>query len=166
MKHWYALFTKPRREFQVSEVLGEKDLETYVPAIRVRRRGKTVERPFFPRYMFVRVDFEEIGLSEVQWAPGLTRIVSLGGVPTRVPEAMVRQLRRRLRELNSEGVYSPFRKGAQVRIKSGPLRDFEAVFDTHLSSADRVRVLVKVLGNLRRAEIDVEDIELVGSDGR
>ncbi|MFQ5859547.1 MAG: transcription termination/antitermination protein NusG [Anaerolineae bacterium] len=159
MEAWYALFTKPRCEQQVGEILSAKGIETYVPIIQVRRRGRNVERPFFPRYMFIRVDFDQVGLSEVRWTPGLTDIVSFGGGPTRVPQAIIRRLKKRLHELNSGGTYSPFKHGDKVRIKSGPLRDFEAVFDAHLSSADRVRVLVNVLGNLTRTEIDVDAIE-------
>ncbi len=162
MESWYALFTKPRKEQQVGEILSEKGIETYVPTILVRRRGKTVERPFFPRYMFIKCDFDKIGLSEVKWTPGLTRIVSFGGGPTEVPEAMIDQLKTQLRELNSDGVYSPFKKGDKVRIKSGPFRDLDAVFDEHLSSRDRVHILVDVLGGLTRTEIDVSQIERVG----
>lgn len=159
MASWYALFTKPRRERQVDVILSEKGIETYLPIVQTRRRGKIVERPFFPRYMFIRCDFDEIGLSEVKWTPGLTRIVSLGGGPTEVPERLIERLQERLEELNSSGTYTPFKKGDKVRIKSGPFRDFEAVFDEHLSSADRVRILVKVLGGLRRTDIDLDDIE-------
>lgn len=165
MQSWYALFTKPRREHQVGQILSEKGIETYVPTVQMRRRGRTVERPFFPRYMFIRVDFDEIGLSEVQWTPGLTRIVSFGDGPTRVPAVMIEELKERLEEFNRNGTYSPFKPGDRVRIKSGPLRDFDAVFDSHLSSADRVRILVKVLDEVsrmeleKRVEIDVDDIE-------
>ena len=162
MRSWYALFTKPQREQQVSEILSEKNIETYVPTIQVRRRGRTVKRPFFPRYMFIRVDFEEVGLSEVQWTPGLISIVNFDGALTRVPETIIDHLRERLQEVNSNGTYSPFKRGDKVRIKSGPLRDLEAVFDRHLSAADRVRVLVNVLGGLTRTEIDIDDIERLG----
>lgn len=159
MEAWYTLYTKPRREQQVSEILSEKGIETYVPTIQVRRRGKMVERPFFPRYMFIRCDFDEIGLSEVKWTPGLTRIISFGGGPTKVPDAIIERLQEHIQKLRTDGEYSPFKRGDKVRIKSGPLRDFEAVFAEHLSSADRVQILVTVLGNLRRAEIDIDDIE-------
>jgi transcriptional antiterminator RfaH len=156
---WYALFTKWRYEYQVDRILSGKGLETYVPSIRVRQRGKTVRRPFFPRYMFVQVDLDEVGLSEIQWTPGLTRIVSLAGLPTQVPESIIDRLKQRLTEYEREGTFvSPFSQGDRVRIKSGPLRDFDAVFDQHLSSAERVWILVNVLGNLRRTEIDVDAI--------
>lgn len=163
MESWHALYTKPRCEQQVDEILSEKGIETYVPLIRVRQRGKTVERPFFPRYMFVRCDFDEIGLSEVKWTPGLTGIISFGGGgPTKVPDAIIERLKTRLQEINSEGTYSPFEKGEKVRIKSGPFRDFDAVFEEHLSTADRVQILIEVLGGPRRTEVDVSQIEQVG----
>lgn len=156
MQSWYALFTKPRREHQVGEILSEKGLETYVPTIRVRQRRRIVEKPFFPRYMFVRLNFQEVGLSDVQWTPGLTSIVSFGGGPTPVPEAIIERLKAELERLNREGTFSPFQPGDRVRIISGPMRDFEAVFDTHLSGSDRVRILVEFLRNVRRVEIDVD----------
>lgn len=159
MESWYALFTKPRREQQVGEILSEKGIETYVPTVQVRQRRRMVEKPFFPRYMFVRLDFGEVGLSQVQWTPGLSRIVSFGGGPTPVPEAIIDRLREQLEHLSSEGTFSPFKPGDRVRVKSGPLQDFEAVFDTHLSTRDRVRILVEFLKNVRRVEIDVDDIE-------
>ncbi len=167
MESWHVLFTKPQREYQVSEILTEKGIETYVPTVLKRVRGRTVERPFFPRYIFIRVDFDEIGLSEVQWTPGLTRIVGFSDKPAVVPELIITRLKEQLQELNEKGAFSPFRPGDRVRIKAGPLRDFEAVFDTHLSSEDRVRILVTVLDRVnrqelrKRVEIDVDDIELL-----
>ncbi|MFQ5596149.1 MAG: transcription termination/antitermination protein NusG, partial [Anaerolineae bacterium] len=154
-----ALFTKPRSEHQVGEILGEKGIETYVPMIQVRRRGRILERPFFPRYMFVRLDFDHVGLSDVQWTPGLTRIVSLGNGPTPVPDDIIDRLKEQLEQLAREGTFSPFKPGDRVRIKSGLLQDFEAVFDTHLSATDRVRILVESLHNVRRVEIDLDDLE-------
>ncbi len=159
MKAWYALFTKPQREYQVSEILAEKDIETYLPLIRVRRRGRTVERPFFPRYLFAHVNLKEVGLSQIRWTPGLTDIVHFAETPVRVPPEIIEHLKERLDEINSDDVVTSFKKGDKVRIVSGPLRDFEAVFDAHLSSADRVRVLVDMLGKLTRVEISVDVLE-------
>jgi len=162
MEHWYTLFTKPRREYQVSDALHEKGIETFVPTIYVRRRGRTVERPFFPRYMFARVDFDKVGVSQVQWTPGLTYIVGFGGGPTPVPEPIIMHLRKRLEEINSAGTFSILKRGDRVRITSGPLRDLEAVFEEHLSSKERVRILLDILGRVTRVEIDADAIERIG----
>lgn len=162
MTPWYALYTKWRHEYQVGEILGEKGFETYVPSIRVGRHDRTERRPFFPRYMFVKADLAKIGLSEIQWTPGLTRIVTFAGAPTRVPEAIISRLRQRLTEFERDGTFSsPFKPGDRVRIKSGPLADLDAVFDQHLSSERRVQILVGVLGDCTRTEIDVDDIERI-----
>jgi len=89
----------------------------------------------------------------------LTRIVSLGNGPTPVPDDIIDRLKEQLEQIAREGTFSPFRPGDRVRVKSGLMQDFEAVFDTHLSGSDRVRILVEVMRNVRRVEIDVDDIE-------
>lgn len=155
MEHWYALFTKPRKEHQVGDELAQKGIEAYVPSIRVpHRRHGWVKRAFFPRYIFARVDFEAVGISQVRWTPGLTTIVNFEGRPAWVPDEVVERLKERLGELEEEGYAAQFRPGDRVRITAGPFQDFEAVFDRRLSSADRVQVLLQVLGRASRYEVE------------
>jgi transcription antitermination factor NusG len=52
-------------------------------------------------------------------------------------------------------------RGDRVRIVSGPLRDLDAVFDKPLSQADRVRILVDVVGRMTPVNIDYSRLELV-----
>ena len=54
-----------------------------------------------------------------------------------------------------------FQSGDRVLIKSGPLRDLEAVFDRSLSSSDRAKVLVDMLGRLTTCEIELDCLEKV-----
>jgi transcription antitermination factor NusG len=37
--------------------------------------------------------------------------------------------------------------GEQVRIKSGPLKDFIGIFERKVSARDRIRVLLQVVGS-------------------
>ncbi len=163
MESWYALFTKPRKEQQVADALAEKGIQTYVPTWRVHTRGRGwVQRPFFPRYIFARIDFDAVGISVVRWTPGLTNIVSFDGRPAWVPDEIVERLKERLAEMDAaaEGrVYAPrFRRGQRVRILEGPFKDFEAVFDRHLSASDRVRVLLDVLGRVTKVEVEASKL--------
>src|SRR5919206_3366358 len=58
-KKWYAIYTKPRWEKKVAELLTKKGIENYCPLNKVTRqwcdRKKTVHEPLFTSYVFVYV---------------------------------------------------------------------------------------------------------------
>ena len=157
MHQWYALYTKPRAEYQVSEALQARNIETYLPTIqvwRVRRR-RMEEDPLFACYLFARLDLQQIGLSTVAWTPGLRYVIGSEGTPNPVPEAVVTYIRRRVAE--TEG-YSPtgLHPGDRIRITEGPFAELDGVFEQHLSGYERAQVLVEVLGRLTRYEVPTE----------
>jgi transcriptional antiterminator RfaH len=159
MEHWYALYTKPHKEFQVNDQLQAQGIETYLPTVlrKVRRRDRPDLKVYFPCYLFARLDFDDVRRSSIAWMPGIRRIVSSGDQPLAVAEEVVKLIRRRLKDVE-EVSYGHFRQGDRVRITSGPLRDLEAVFDRPLSSADRVRILLGVMGRMKAVEIDGSQI--------
>ena len=121
MKLWYALHTKPNSEYQVATALRQQELETYLPEIEApksRRQRKT--RPFFPCYLFVMIDFEQTGLSQVRWTPGLRRIVTIDNQPVPVPEAVIDLIRRQLGEIEAAGGWPAvrFRPGQSDNLLS------------------------------------------------
>lgn len=160
MERWYALYTKPRKERQVNTLLRGRGIQTYLPTVRrkVRRRDRPDRVVFFPCYLFARLDFEVVPLSSVAWMPGIRRIVSAGSQPAPVPDEIVELVRERLEEIE-EIRYGNLRQGDRVRITSGPLRDLEAIFDQPTSSADRVRILLDVMGRMTSVEIDSSEIK-------
>lgn len=155
MKSWRAIYTKPRKERQVEAWLREKGVETYLPTVRRRRRRR--DRPerviYFDGYLFACIDFDEIPLSVVRWMPGIRRVVSAGEQPIVVPDDVVGLIRERLEQIDEVG-YPGLRAGDRVRITTGPFRDLEAVFQRSLPSAERVSILLRVLGQLTSIEID------------
>jgi len=162
MEHWYALYTKPKKERQVETLLEGQGIETFLPTVqrKVRRRDRPDQMVYFPCYLFARIDFEVIPYSSVAWMPGMRRIVSLGDRPAVVDGAIVDLIRRRLGEIEEVG-WNRFKQGDRVRITSGPLRDLDAVFDQPLSAADRVRVLLKVMGRMTPVDLDPSQLEAV-----
>lgn len=159
MKRWYALYTKPHKERQVSNLLQEEGIETYLPTVRrkIRRRDRPDRVVYFPCYLFARIDFQVTPRSSIAWMPGMRRIVTFGEKPAVVADQLVDLIRRRLGDIE-EVSYGRLKQGDRVRITAGPLRDLEAVFDRPLSSADRVRVLLDVMGRMTPADIDYSDI--------
>ncbi len=159
MQRWYALYTKPRKERQVDALLQEQGIETYLPTVqrKVRRRDRPDRVVYFPCYLFARLDFDDTPRSSVDWMPGIRHIVSLGEQPAAVADEIVELVRSRLEGIEEVG-YGALRQGDRVRITSGPLRDLEAIFDQPLSAADRVRVLLDVMGRMTPVEIEHSQI--------
>jgi transcriptional antiterminator RfaH len=167
---WYTVQTKPRAEHQAKEALLHNGVAVYLPVVKVARvnpRARPVA-PLFPGYLFAQADLEEVGQSAINWVPGVVRLVSFGGEPVVVPDAVIEHIKRRSAELEKSGEFGlgPFRHGDHVRITTGPLKDLDAVFDQRLSGKGRVRVLIEFLGRLTAAEVDPGALAKVDSRGR
>lgn len=168
MNHWYALYTKPRKELQVSATLKSEGIETYLPLYEPRRGRQPCKgpRPLFACYLFAKVDFSSRNVSSLQWTPGLRRIVSFDGEPAIIQDGIVSGIKERLAQDESAWWDGDFGPGERVRIRSGPLQDLEAIFDERLSSSERVRVFIDMLGRLRACQIEADRLEKVTSSGR
>ncbi len=160
-RNWYALYTKPHKEYLVQEVLRNSGIETYIPqiAVVVRRRDRRSMKPFLPQYLFAYFDPGEQRFADVCWTPGLRRIVSAGGRPVIVPDEVVMYLRRRLEHMQVTDVFdAPFKKGEVIRIARGPLEGLEAIFDQQITPKGRVLVFLNVMSRLVKTELDLEDL--------
>jgi transcriptional antiterminator RfaH len=158
-KHWFALYTKPHKEYLVRDLLRGQGIEVYLPEIRVavRRRGRRQNKPFFPHYLFARFEAPDGLTSKVRWTPGLRWIVSAGGRPVPVPDEVMAHLRQRLAVMTEVEPQGPFQKGDAVHIR-GPFEGLEAVFDQRLSPAGRVRVFLRLMSRWVATELDLGDL--------
>lgn len=147
-KRWYVVRSKPHKELVVSNQMQAQGLDTYFPRLSKKSsRGRV--KPFFPGYIFVRADLEETGQSTLQWMPHTLGLVTFGGIPASVPEDMIAAIHEHVTTLNRKGehVLPSVKAGDLVEIRSGPFAGYQAIFDTRLSSNDRVRVLLKMLND-------------------
>jgi transcription antitermination factor NusG len=161
---WYALRSKPRMEDIIWQQLVAKELETFYPRLRVHPvnpRAKKI-KPYFPGYLFVKVDLEETGISFLKWMPHTLGLVSFGGEPAQVPENLIFALKKRVQEINEAGgeVFDGLKSGDTVYIHSGPFKGYEAIFDSRVPGKERVRVLLQLLDQKRSvpAELGVSQI--------
>lgn len=152
-EHWYALYTKPHKEYAVRDYLCGRQVEGYLPEVRntTQRRGRRGRRPFFPHYLFARLDLRGGIMAKVPWTPGLRRIVMFAGKPAPVPDAVVANM------VEAEPD-EPFRKGDVVRIPRGPFEGLDAMFDRKLSGEGRVRVFLECMDRLMAAELELDDL--------
>ena len=149
--YWYVLHAKPHKEELLAEQLELRRIETFAPRIRVQvvnPRARKI-RPYFPGYIFVRADLGEMGLSALQYVPGSSGIISFGGEPAFVPDALVHAIRQRVGEINAAGgeLLEVLKPGETVVVHSGPFAGYEGIFDVRLPGTERVRILLKLLKN-------------------
>jgi len=162
MEAWYAIHTKPRQEEVAAGQLGRRGVEVFLPRVTERRRGEPPRvRPFFPGYLFVRADLAAVGISTLQWVPGVCRLVAFGGVPARVPEEAIALIRRQLAQIEAQGGFPRmrFRPGERVRVREGPLAGLEGIFEGPVRPAERVRILLRFLGECNRAVVPLDMLE-------
>jgi len=164
MRHWYAVFTKPRQECQAVAHLERQGFEVYLPRMRVRRlrRGRLVwvEEPVFPRYVFLRVDLESCNTAPLRSTRGVVGLVRFGACIPPVPAALIEYLRAR----EPERLHSRprFHRGDRVLVADGPLAGAEGLFETERGE-DRVVILLNLLG--RRNAVTVEAAHVLPAGG-
>lgn len=146
---WYAMRSKPNKEDFLARQFEMQGVKVFYPRIRVRLvnpRARKV-RPYFPGYIFVQVDLEQMCRSTLQWLPGAAGLVSFGGEAASVPESLINAIRRRVDEVNASdaGLLKGLSQGQVVMIQAGPFAGHEAIFDVCLSGDERVRVLLKLI---------------------
>lgn len=164
-KDWYALRCKPRKEDVVWQQVLSQGFETFYPRLKVNPvnpRAKKM-KPYFPGYLFVQFNLEQVGKSVFQWMPHTLGLVSFGGEPATVPENLIHSIRSRVEEINRSGgeVFDGLQSGEKIRISDGPFSGYEAIFDARLPGSVRVRVLLELLGSQRQVPLvlDASQIE-------
>ena len=154
-RKWLALYSRPRWEKKVNQLLTEKGLESYCPLNKVRRkwsdRVKIVEEPLFKSYVFVKVSDED--RTAVRMTPGVINFVYWESKPAIIKEKEINAIRRFLDEYENVEVQPMNLKVRQrVKITTGPLMDQEG----EVLSLRRklVKVAIDSLGYMLVAYID------------
>jgi transcription antitermination factor NusG len=154
-RKWLAVYTRPRWEKKVSQLLTEKGLENYCPLNKVRRkwsdRVKLVEEPLFKSYVFVKVGEQE--RSKVRMTNGAINFVYWDGKPAVIKEKEITAIKRFLDEYeNVEARSVELKVNQRVRITNGTLMDNEGkVLDLRHKTA---KVAIDSLGYILVAYIE------------
>jgi transcriptional antiterminator RfaH len=169
MIRWYVMHSKPQKEALLRERLRIQRVEVYLPTLRVRPvnpRAKK-EQPFFPGYLFVHVDLEQIPISELRRIPGAVGLVCYGGEPASIGDGLVRAIQKQVDEItdSANSYVDRLKSGDFVVINDGPFATYKAMFDCRLSGQDRVRVLLELLqGQKIRLELSGRQLQPLTSE--
>lgn len=154
-KKWLAVYTRPRWEKKVNQLLTEKGVESYCPLNKVKRkwsdRVKVVEEPLFKSYVFVKVS--EADRSKVRMTQGAINFIYWNGKPAVIKEKEITTIKRFLDEYEHvEARPVQLKVNQRVRVTNGTLMDQEGkVLDIRRKTA---RVAIDSLGYILVAYID------------
>ena len=155
MKKWLAVYTRPRWETKVNQLLAEKGIESYCPLNKIRRkwsdRYKIIEEPLFKSYVFVKVSEDE--RKDVRLTNGAINFVYWDGKPAVIKDREIAAIRRFLDEYEHvEARQVEVKVNQRVRITNGTLMDQQGtVLDVRKKT---VKVAIDSLGYILIAYID------------
>lgn len=159
---WYAVYCKPHKELLVANALkAYLGLKVYLPEICTVQHGQITQTLCFPRYLFMQANLHETPINHIQTTPGVVTLVGFDGGPQVVPEVAIDAIHQQVEQINHHIRHptEPFCPGDAVRLREGPLQGLEGLFVEAGSSHRRVKILVHMLGQLSRAEVDIDTLE-------
>ena len=118
---WFVVHTKPRQEQRALENLQRQGFAAWLPMLSVEkfRRGRLekVVEPMFSRYLFIRLSETARSWSPIRSTLGVSKLVSFGPHPARVPVELICFLREAPPLDKVQRLFAP---GDQVLIIDGP----------------------------------------------
>ncbi len=161
-KHWYAVYTRPRWEKKVAELLSRGKIENYCPLNKVLRqwsdRKKLVHEPLFTSYVFVRVTEPEHTI--LKQTDGVINMVYWLGKPAVIRDAEIDLIKNFLNEYtNVKLERTPINVNDRVRVVSGPLMDLEG--QVMILKNKTVKIILPSLGYMMQAELETENVKVI-----
>jgi len=157
--NWYALYTRSRHEKTVSEQLGQRSVDHFLPLYESIRKWKNgrfkVQLPLSPGYLFVHMDLKD--RLPVLQVPGVVSLVGFNGVPAPLPQADIETIRHALSKGVQAQPHRYLKVGSRVRIKGGALEGMQGIL---LRKKGQLRVVVSVDLIMRSIAIDVDASEV------
>ena len=147
---WYVLCCKPHKEQVVLQRLQQMGLETYFPCSRVQngRTRKLELRPYFPGYLFVRVNLNEVSLSTFQWMPHTEGLVCFETRPAYVPDHLLQAVHRHVKDSAVSSSYPRHGNSGSTPVFESDAEGYNAFLNPRLTSGERVSGLLKMLEGL------------------
>ncbi len=170
IRTWIAVYTAPNVELAVRDALtslSEDRPWTYpvlVPTGMVQvthaRRTMLVERPVFPRYVFVGVP-EGVSWYPVKNAKGVTGVLCAAGKPRPIPDKLVQLLKAAVdADAFTRSNEQAFKVGDAVNVRVGQttLKAFVERVNAELP-AKRIDILFEAWGKLHKSTVPVDQIQ-------
>ena len=146
--NWYALAVQPRKEAFVERQLRSLGhtavCPRYYKRVRHARKISRVAAPFFPGYLFVKLDLSEKSWRRVHTIPGSIGLIKFNNRPSPLARSFIDQFIRHLSDGGIVCVTPKLKIGDRIRAVGGPF-DEQTGEVIGLSENDRVKILLEAL---------------------
>ena len=158
---WHLVRTRPLSEYKAADGLERNGYEFYFPrATTPKPRPGRDDAPLFPGYLFVRNDGNGSRLPPLNRVDGVLGWVQFDGVVPEVPDEVITELSRRIKEIGERGGHwRRFMPGETVRVTSGWMNSLAKVVAEPDSPQTKVRVLLDFMDRLVNARVPWADLE-------
>lgn len=161
--HWYALRCKSNMEFVVNDQLKAKRIPNYLPVYAVKPVNPRSHKikPYFPGYLFVNDEPEQLYAQKVFLMRGVIGLVNFDGIPAAIHPKLIEAVRRQTHQLNLEHKQerSGFMPGDEVLVEDSLIGELEGVFEKCVNGKERVSVLLRMMqGGMMRMELPAEKV--------
>ena len=144
-KLWYAIYTKPRWEKKVSQILTDKGIDNYLPLQKTLKqwsdRRKLVSEPLFKSYVFVYINHQQ-HLPTLQ-TPGVVRFITCERKAVPIPPLQIEAVKVFVK--TGEEMLSDIPEmeiGDRVVVTRGSLKGLEGTL-VQISKKHRMRIMIE-----------------------
>jgi len=184
---WYSVKTVSGQEKKlkayIESELDRENLSAFVQQILIPlekvvqlRRGKkvTVERNFFPGYIFIEADIQteregkriitgsgkEV-ITTITAITGVAKFLQTNDDPEPLRQSEVNRFLGKVDELNDapENVEVPYMVGETVKVIDGPFNGFSGVIEGINEEKKKLKVIVKIFGRRTPLELNYIQVE-------
>ena len=156
---WYVVQTKPGQTLKAKAELENQEFDIFCPMINVEKlkQGKrsTLSEPMFPGYLFIYLSEMASNWRPIRSTRGVSRLISFGNTPARVPKPVLQQLRDQLRA--SQPDTALYTKDQPISINEGPFVGLNAIF-SEFNGEKRAFLLLDLLGRWQKIDISLASI--------
>jgi transcription antitermination factor NusG len=162
-KKWYVVYTKPRCEKKVTELLSRKKIEHFCPLNKVQRqwndRKKVVDEPLFTSFVFVHID--ETEKVPVRLTDGVINFAYWLGKPAEVRNEEIQAIKEFLNDYKFVRLEkTDVDLQDKVRVIGGPLVT-QVGQVVSVKNNRTIKVVLPSLGYLMHAELESSTVELI-----
>lgn len=163
---WFVAKVKRHQSGLAERHLEFAGLKVYNPRIAVLKSKTRKWEDLFPGYLFCRVDTNSSKpWPGLLWTPGIRYFLPSQGTPTPINEGAVEEIQQRVENWNEGGYLWVFKKGDQLRVKSGPLKGLDAIFERYLPARERCEVFLNWLARRLLTVMNPADLEIATKPG-